>query len=224
MNKKTFIMFLLCFMFVGLLFNCSSPNVYANESEYRVIYNYVYIYSTTDTSAKIKKQDSQEYYILNYDSLVTKTNQLTGVDGLVYYQIDCPFEELIGQDVFVLASGVLQSSIQSPIQKLDSNAKTNKQCYIYSYDSDNQYQKTDIVLQEGQKVRLINGYNKNEDYLKIQYEGQDGDLDYGFIKTSDIAVSGISTTTISTIIIIVTTISLALIIFGIGKNKKKKKD
>lgn len=192
-----------------------SINTYAQEVlQVRVIYSTINVYSTDniDTSTIITT--------LKYNDLLTVVQSTQGVDGFEYYLV-----QLINipdhTQGYVLKSQVLDSKLTSPEKKLDSNATIDSECEIYILNGKN-YVSTQTKLSAGTKIKILSGYNTNNEFTQIQFTDKNEHIVTAYIKTSAIKVSGISTTLIGAITIIVTTVSLIFIIFGIGKKKKTK--
>ena len=121
---------------------------------------------------------------------------------------------------YVLKSQVTSVDNTSPKKKLDANAKITEQTNIYVLNG-NTFEKTEEILTSGTNVKILSGYNRDSEFTQIQYESEDGIIT-AYVKTQSLQTSKISRTLIGAIIIIITTISLVLIIFGIGKRKKRK--
>lgn len=197
---------------------CLVPNftiTYADTLQVRVIYSTINVYSVDDINS------SQKISTLKYNDVVTVIQSSTGTDGYEYYLVQLENVPNYTQG-YVFKSQVLDANLTSPTKKLDSNAEVSTECEVYTLDGKN-YVKTTDKLASGTKIKILSGYNANNEYTQIQYADQNGQIVTAYIKTSAIAVSGISNTLIGAVIIIVTTVSLVLIIFGIGKKKGKKR-
>ena len=181
----------------------------------RVIYSTINVYSSDNITS------SEKIATLKYNDIVTVIQESIGVDGYEYFLIQISGIQNYTQG-YVFKSQVLDASLLSPAKKLDSNASIKEECDIYTLDGKN-YVLTNTKLSSGTKIKILSGYNASNEYTQIQYADENERIITAYVKTSAIAVSGISTKLIGAIIIIVTSVSLVLIIFGIGKKKVKKK-
>lgn len=190
--------------------------VYAeNEITVRALYTTVNIYA--EASAK-----SEIIYECSYgDTLKLEEGTIiVGLDKLNYYKV---IINKGGNSIgYVLCSQVIDINYNSPKRELDYNASIKKQTQTYVY-VENELKPSNIILDKGERIKIIDGYNPNKTYTRIQYKSNTGEIVTTFIDTSSIEVSNISRGTIVAIILIVTTISLVLIIFGINIKKKKKR-
>ena len=197
---------------------CFAPNIktiYADTFQVRVIYSTINVYSSDDINS------SEKISTLKYNDVVTVIQSTIGADGYEYYLIELQNVPNYTQG-YVFKSQVLDAELTSPTKKLDSNASIASECDVYTLDGKN-YVKTTTKLTSGTKIKILSGYSTNNEYTQIQYADENEQIVTAYIKTSAIAVSGISTPLIGAVIIIVTTVSLVLIIFGIGKKKSKKR-
>lgn len=198
-----------------LCFNPKCINAYAEEvSQVRVIYSTINVYSQNDINT------SSIITTLQYNDLLTVISSSQGVDGFEYYLVQLINVPDYTQG-YVLKSQVLDRTITSPEKKLDSNASISSECEVYVLNGKN-YVVTQTKLSAGTKIKILSGYNANNEFTQIQFADENEHIVTAYIKTSAIKVSGISTTLIGAITIIVTTVSLVFIIFGIGKKKKTK--
>ena len=127
---------------------------------------------------------------------------------------------------YILSTAVMPNKNSSLKTYLDTNAtlkqNDNILTYKYSYTS-NKFEETGS-LPAGKKIKLIDGYNKNNKYTKIQYQTDDLFIETCYVETEMIAVSNISVGAICAIMISVACVSIILILLGIiNKFKKFKK-
>lgn len=205
---------LLCFAFIVFLIPNTNLSL-AETSQVRVIYSNANVYSTDNI------ESSEVLITLKYNDILTVIQSTTGADGYEYYLVELENVANYTQG-YVFKSQVLDTTLSSPNKKLDSNASVSVECDVYTLDGKN-YVKTESKLTSGTKIKILSGYNSSNEYTQIQYADENERIVTAYIKTSAIAVSGVSTTLIGAIIIIVTSVSLVLIIFGIGKKNKVKK-
>lgn len=217
MKKILLLLLMLCCLSVNV-FNAS-----AEGAEYvKVIYSSAYIYADANINADYNLDD-ENLDILCEVKYGTKLKLLSesilGEDGFNYYNVQIS-DGQTNLNGYVLCSNVLNINISSPNKELDSNGELNKKAKVYTYENQT-YKETGVELASGQKIKILDGYNKSLEFTRIQYADEDGQILTAYVKTEDIKTSGISRSTIGAIIIIVTTVSLVLVIFGI-KGKKKK--
>ena len=186
---------LLCLTFLL----CFAPNIntcFAEEIlQVRVIYSNANVYSTDDILT------SQKITTLKYNDILTVIQSTTGTDGYEYYLVE--LQNVTGySEGYVFKSQVLDVNISSPAKKLDNNASVLTECNVYILDGKN-YIQTNTKLSAGTKIKILSGYNTDNEYTQIQYTGENEEIVTAYIKTNAIAVSGISITLIGAIIIIV---------------------
>lgn len=217
--KKIIIVMLIIFVSLGLNINKAYAQV--SEPGFKVIYTTAYIYADINISADFNgdNENLDILYELQYGDIVTLKNKniILGDDGFNYYNII--FNNIEG---FVLCSQILSQNYSSPKKELDYNATLKEDSVIYDL-KDEEYILTEKNLNEGQKIKILDGYDKSKEYTRIQYQDENGQIITCYVKTIDIKTSLISRSFIGATIIIVTTISLVLVVFGIkGKRKKHK--
>lgn len=208
---KKLLLILLAFMI------CFVPNiktVYADTLQVRVIYSSINVYSSDDITS------SEKIATFKYNDIITVIQSINGADGYAYYLIELDGVSNYTQG-YVFKSQVLDVTLASPTKRFDFNASIASECETYVLDGKN-YVLANKKLTAGTKIKILSGYNSSNEYTQIQY-AENEKIITAYVKTSAIAISGISTTLIGAIIIIVTSVSLVLIIFGIGKKNKVKK-
>lgn len=206
---------LLLSMFISFCFVPNFITLAETPLQVRVIYSYINVYSTNDISS------SQTIASFNYDHVFNVVSQSTGSDGFEYYLVELENVQDYTEG-YVFKSQVLDASITSPQKQLDANASIASACDTYLLSGSN-YIKSSTTLPAGTQIKILSGYNTNNEYTQIQYANENNKIITAYIKTSAIHVGGVSSTLIGAVIIIITTVSLVLIIFGIGKKKKIKK-
>lgn len=220
---KKYIYLMVCACLVCFTMNCNI--CFAESEQYvKVIYSSIDVYEDANINVDANSDGENLDVVASFKyaqklKLVNST-AIQGLDGLSYYLIEFNNGQNVKQG-YVLYSQVLLSTIASPEKELDYNATLNKDATLYSYENQ-QYVELTQTLVNGQKVKLLDGYNKANEYSRIQYKDSEGNILTAYVKTADISVSGISRATIGAIIIIVTTVSLVLVVFGIKGRKKKK--
>ena len=182
----------------------------------RVIYTNANVYSKPN----VNDENTQIIVTYKYNQKLTTIgdSSIVGEDGYNYYKVSLNIEPFT--EGYVLKSQVTNVDNTSPKKKLDANAKITEQTNIYVLNG-NTFEKTEQILTSGTNVKILSGYNRDFEFTQIQYEAEDGIIT-AYVKTQSLQTSKISRTLIGAIIIIITTISLVLIIFGIGKRKKRK--
>lgn len=206
---------IIIFLFVLCVISFPSIKIASAEGEtfVKVIYNQVNIFTEPDTSSTVAM-------IANYgDKFRLADNEKINVDNsLEFYQIYLNNEEM--QTGYVLVSWTSFDSFQSPRKELDYNGQTNDKAVIFQKNG-NDFIETDITLEKGAKIKLLDGYNKANEYTRIQFILNDDEIQTNYIQTSKIKTSGISRSTIGAIIIVFATVSIVLISFGIkGRHKR----
>ena len=202
-----------------ILLSCSGTKlVFAESGSYvKVIYSSINIYS--DSNIETSNVIKQEIYGVR---LKLKSNEkIIGQDNFSYYLVELEnFQDI--SEGYVFCSQVLPVQIASPNKDLDYNASVKNRASVFVLVNTS-YEPTSHILEINQEIKILDGYNQNKEFTRIQYKDEDGDIITAYIKTEDILVSGISRTTIGALIIIVTTISLVLVLFGVKGKKKKKR-
>lgn len=215
--KKLFMLILIMSFFNLTPFFASAEN----GSFVKVIYSNINIYSDTNINEDFNLDGVEDIICsINYGIKLELKNEniIIGNDGFNYYCV-----KVNEQDGYVFCSQVLPSNYKSPIKDLDGNATLKSAAEVYVLEN-SVYNKTETILPKNQKIKILDGYNNNSQYTRIQYKDQEGQILTAYIKTETMKVSGISRSTIGAIIIVFTTVSLVLVVFGIkGKNKKKLK-
>lgn len=206
---------LFCFVLFSFCF-CQPLMAFAqNQDVYvKVIYTSIYVYSQPYfEQANIITE-------LEYGTKLKlkSSSQEVGQDGYNYFLVEINFEEFT--EGYVLCSQVLDESLSSPVKDLDHNATLKKNAEEYNALGEG-FVKTGKTLNAGEKIKILDGYNSNQKFTRIQYKAESGDIVTAYILTETIKTSGISRTTIGAIIIIVSTISLVLVLFGVKGRKKK---
>ena len=124
---------------------------------------------------------------------------------------------------FVLIAHTMNSKDNSPIKKLDFNAKVkNDNSQIYTKNSLGEFSPDEFVLNKNTQVRILDGYDKKKEYTYISFYNENNDIVSNYIKTSDLSVSGVNYSLIIGILSLISCVSVILIVFGI-KGKKKNK-
>lgn len=192
-----------------------------NNVQVKVVYNKIQSFSepniNSQTVVKLKTYSYGEILTLHQDN----TNSVLGEDGFEYFCISTTEPNATNGKAYVFKSQVENVLYSSPKKELDANAEICADCDVYTFDGTN-YTALKDKLKLGDKIRLVEGFNKNKTHNKVQYKNQNGDLLFGYVPTQAIKTSGVSVTVISAVIIIITTVSLAILIFGLGKKKKTK--
>lgn len=164
-----------------------------------------------------------------YLSVGTTLNVDTSFTDGMFYKVD--IYNIISNAVdgdfgYVLKSQTLDSTVKSPAKKLVANAKVkndNSKIYTYDYAEDKYNPVTDIVLNKGTDVRILDGYDKNKTYTFISFVNQDNEIVSYYIETTNLEVSGVSYTVIVAIIILISCAGIVGAIFGVKLKKSKKK-
>lgn len=205
-------------LLVALILSFSHSKVTFAESE-----NYVKVlYSTINVYSQANINTSSVICTKTYGTKLKliDVENVQGEDGYLYYNIEINDITEVNSG-YVLCSQVLDINISSPSKDLDYNGSLNKESIVYLKE-ENTYISTGNKLEENKKIKIIDGYDANTEYTRIQYKDQNGEILTAYVKTVDIKTSAISRETIGAIIIIVTTVSLVLVLFGIkGKRKKQ---
>lgn len=210
------------FLFVLAIISCT---LFIGDKNYtlaeiptvvRVIYTNANVYSKPN----VNDENTQIIVTYKYNQKLTTIgdSSIVGEDGYNYYKVSLNIEPFT--EGYVLKSQVTNVDNTSPKKKLDANAKITEQTNIYVLNG-NTFEKTEEILTSGTNVKILSGYNRDSEFTQIQYESEDGIIT-AYVKTQSLQTSKISRTLIGAIIIIITTISIVLIIFGIGKRKKRK--
>lgn len=212
MKKIIYILLIIC------LCTFSNKIVFAEGQDYvKVLYSTVVVFSEPNIATASEVAE----VIYGTKFLLKDKNQIDGDDGLKYYLVELSNVENYTEG-YILCSQVISIEYASPKRELSTNATLVNDANVYTHVN-SQYKDTGVVLNAGEKIKLLDGYIKELEYTRIQYKDLDGDIFTAYVKTENIKVSGISRTTIGAIIIIVSTISLTLVLFGIkGKRKKVK--
>lgn len=212
MKKIIYILLIIC------LCTFSNKIVFAEGQDYvKVLYSTVVVFSEPNIATASEVTE----VIYGTKFLLKDKNQIDGDDGLKYYLVELSNVENYTEG-YILCSQVISIEYASPKRELSTNATLVNDANVYTHVN-SQYKDTGVVLNAGEKIKLLDGYIKELEYTRIQYKDLDGDIFTAYVKTENIKVSGISRTTIGAIIIIVSTISLTLVLFGIkGKRKKVK--
>lgn len=187
-----------------------------NENYVKVIYSTINIYSNPDidTSTILCAKTYGEKLKL------ISTEKVQGEDGFLYFNIELT-DVAEADKGYVFCSQVLDVNLSSPIKDLDHNGSVNKEATVYVKE-ENSFVSTSVKLAPNQKIKILDGYDSNTQFTRIQYKDTNGEIITAYVKTADIKTSGISRGTIGAIIIIITTVSLVLVLFGIkGKRKKQ---
>lgn len=212
MKKIIYILLIIC------LCTFSNKIVFAEGQDYvKVLYSTVVVFSEPNIATASEVAE----VIYGTKFLLKDKNQIDGDDGLKYYLVELSNVENYTEG-YILCSQVISIEYASPKRELSTNATLVNDANVYTHVN-SQYKDTGVVLNAGEKIKLLDGHIKELEYTRIQYKDLDGDIFTAYVKTENIKVSGISRTTIGAIIIIVSTISLTLVLFGIkGKRKKVK--
>ncbi len=211
---------ILMFIFALLAFTFPlGSNAFADEPlTVRVVYSNANIYKEADSSTRENIIDTVTYNTrLSVLEVVDKTQS---VDGFEYFKVEYTKDEYTFG--YVLKSQVVDASINSPQKRLDTNAKIVNECYVYNLNGSN-YEQTEDKLEVGTKIKILSGYNKENEYTQIQYQTAEGDIVTAYIKTSALKTTALSKSLISAILLIITSVSLVLLIFGVSGKKKKRK-
>ncbi len=212
MKKFAVLIYLMVFSFcINVPFGtlAESQEVYV-----KVIYTSINVYK--DTLASQQNVLAEVEYGTKLK--LKNTNQIVGGDGFNYFLVEISFEGY--SEGYVLCSQVLNVDLSSPVKDLDHNATLFKDAEEYT-SLGNGYIKTGKIINAGEKIKILDGFNSNQKFTRIQYKAESGEIITAYVLTETIKTSGISRTTIGAIIIIISTISLVLILFGV-KGKKKK--
>ena len=172
----------------------------------------------------VKDNQNQVVYLEENTVLNVDTNF---ADTMFYKIYTLNIVQGAGQNdyAFVLISQTLDTTITSPTQKLDTNAKIKSETApIFNYDSNTGvYTQTETNLVKDTKVRVLDGYDANKRYTYISYQINNGEIKYGYVLTSDISTEGINYSIIVAISTLVVSISILSIVFGLKGKKKKKR-
>ena len=204
--KKIFLVSLILLL---TLITFSKQNVFASGEKYvKSLYSGVSVLNEPNIDL-----ENNVLLTLNYgDTLKLKQNEtVVGGDGYNYYVVEISVGE--ATEGYVLASFVNLTENASPAKTLDANAKTKSEAKVFVKKTDGTFEETGEILNAGENIKIIDGYDATKQYTRIQYKLESGEMAINYIETSKIQTSGISRSTIGAIIIIVTTVSLVLIVF-----------
>lgn len=165
---------------------------------------------------------------LNFGEILQVNGQEEGEDcDFLFYSVSL---EKNGENLngYVISYFVVESNITSLARILDPNAKILKTTNVFnSPDVANKMilGENEVVLQQLQDIKIIDGYDKSKVFHKIMFE-QDGAIYTGYIKTSDLFVEGVNPSFILAIFIFLIAVSIAFSILysTIKKRKKLKKN
>ena len=102
------------------------------------------------------------------------------------------------------------------------NAKINKDnAKFYVFENSTYKEVEGITLTTQTKLKLVNGYDKSQTYLKAMVE-VDNEIRVGYIHLDDVAVSGVSLETILAVVILLVCSAVGGIV--IYKVMKKRRD
>ena len=122
---------------------------------------------------------------------------------------------------YILKAYVIDNAINSNNVKLDTNATIIKDVNVYEKVGEN-YNELDIVISEGERIKLLDGYNTEDGYCRMSVEIENEILTY-YVPQSAISADGMSANGIIAISLIITCTSIILILFGFKKKKSKTK-
>ena len=115
-----------------------------------------------------------------------------------------------GAIAYIKAFCAQDSEVLKPTVSLQSDARVEKilntdMIYVYTYDEQsNTYTATDITLENGQYIQLMDKFDSNAMYHHIKYQnGQDGKLSEGYVQTKFIVYQDISWLQIVGIVLLV---------------------
>jgi len=97
------------------------------------------------------------------------------------------------------------------------NAKTNSLCKVF-FNENNELIESNIELQKGEQLFLYEGFDKKKDFTAVSFL-KNGQVVYGYLKTSSISPNGINPLIISCIFLILAVLG---IVFALVFMKKKK--
>lgn len=86
------------------------------------------------------------------------------------------------------------------------NAKTNKECHVFSQEN-GKFVENETILTRGQQIFLYEGFDAKKDFTAISFV-LDGKVLYGFLKTDDISPNGINPLLITCTVLIVAMLSI----------------
>lgn len=206
---------IILFMMAFVLFTAFGQSFSFAEGEkyVKVIYSNISIFSSADATGSAVVIGSARY---GEKFKLKNDDPILGDDNFYYLKIEVQIDEYV--EAYVFSSQVAPLEYSSPKRSLGTNATITKQAKLYTKVGTS-FEPTDIELEAGAKVRLIG--DRKENYSKIQYQDDDGDVRTFYVESSLIKMNGVSRATVGAIFIIVTTISIVLIIFGV-KGKKKR--
>ena len=139
------------------------------------------------------------------------------VEENTFYEIE--FNE---SSAYILKAHVLDTKVNSSNVKLDFNATLIEDVSVYELVEDS-YNKVDITLLKGTRIKLLDGLDTSKEYTRASFEIDEQTLTY-YMPTSSNKADGMSATGITAIALIITCTSLLIILFGFKGDKKKKKE
>ena len=224
--KHIFIIFVLIFCIIFPIGNNGFIFATSDIPEKIVVSQTTYIYSQADLKSEIIKDSNGNYIMLKQGTMLTIDTTFFDSNSMFYKFclkdiIDGKTSEDIG---YVLIAHTVDYSKQSLHKRLDSNAtikNDNSQIFEKDTTEDGKYNKVDIILNKGTKVKILDGYDKNKQYTYISFYDNNNNIVSYYIQTKDLSVSGVNYSLIIGIMSLVTCVSIILILLGV-KGKKKK--
>lgn len=212
---KKFLAALFCFLIVIFASVFSVGKVEAQSGELKVVSNSCAVLSAPETNATVVEE-------VDFGSVLTLVSQ-----GEIIYGA-CSFYHVKtsqGNDGYVLTNFVVEVGSEGLQKKLDPNAKiSSENAQVFFEKNENsklELAGVSVQLKNGQEIKIIETYNKKEEFCKIMFE-KDGQILTGFVKTANVSVEGFNKTLILVIFVFVIAASLVWSVVAATKKKRKK--
>ncbi len=219
-----FFFFLLNFLFFfQFSFFIAMPTYAETPIEVRVIYDSTKIYSSTFDFSQEEFEESSEIKIAELHEVFEIDTSLNPDNENFYYVKITNENGIYIESGYILKTACIDNSLSSPQKQLSTNAKIIASANIYTFDGENYVQIPELKLDEGIRVKIISGWDKNKEYTQITYQIEDGPLITNYVKTSTLNPDGIDYSIVLAITFIVIGVSITLILIKIIKPRITKK-
>lgn len=212
--KKTLIFFMLILTLVLIQtspnYVLASPNT---PQKIRVIFNQTRVYSTNDLSSittleELEAVTLQDVFL--HDVFNVKS------DSGDYYEIWLT-PTISG---YIQKIAVIDNDISSPTVFLQTNGYALTQSYVYEKINNVYYQLNTITISQNQRIRILNGYDKSQEYTFVSFTNSNS-IDSYYVKTNNIKPDGLDMSILMAISLIIISISIGGILFKIINKKAK---
>lgn len=203
--KKLFLCLTLILSVVWCL-PLSNNIVFAESVSVKIIVNECSIYQDADTTSPVYQTKIPHKTVLDAEDYNEKFYLIT-------YQ---------SQTGYILKIHTMLEENSSPKKTLVFNAKIIKDSNIYKLENDRFEDTYFDKLTSGTEIRLVDGYNKDNDYTLISYYDEQGNILTYYIETQNIQVYGIPKTVFIAISLIIFSVSIIFILFGTKIKKQKR--